>query len=283
MTVVPAAALAGAALAAGLLLLVHGARRLPRPDRRTARRQVAGRRPATVAAAALAGVLAGVATGWPVAAVAVGAVVWWLPAVWGTGRAEKHARDRVEAVATWAEMLRDTLSAAAGLEQTILATAALAPPAIRTDVTALAGAVRGGARLPAALAAFADELAEPTTDLVVAALLHAAQHQSAHLGERLGVLAAAARERATAAARVTAERARTRAAVRIIVALTVVMVGGLVVFNRGFLTPYSGPTGQVVLAVVAGIFAAGFAWLHRLSRLPTPPRVLTPTEPAEPS
>ena len=56
------------------------------------------------------------------------------------GRDPEHARRvaRIEAVATWTEMLRDTLSAAAGLEQAILATAPLAPVAIRGEITELA-------------------------------------------------------------------------------------------------------------------------------------------------
>ena len=45
---------------------------------------------------------------------------------------------RVEAIAGWAEMLRDTIAAAAGLEQAIAATAPLAPPPIRDEVVMLA-------------------------------------------------------------------------------------------------------------------------------------------------
>jgi len=39
--------------------------------------------------------------------------------------------------------------------------------------------------------------------------------------------------------------------------------------------PYGTPAGQVALAVVVAIFAAGFAWLRSLSRAETPERILS--------
>src|SRR5688500_1656933 len=116
------AAILGAALAAGILLIISGVRRRVRPERRQSGRR--GRvNPAVVAAAGLTAVAVAVLTGWLVGAAAAAATMWFLPTIWGAAKAEQRSRERVEAVATWAEMLRDTLSSAAGLEQTILATA----------------------------------------------------------------------------------------------------------------------------------------------------------------
>jgi hypothetical protein len=47
--------------------------------------------------------------------------------------------------------------------------------------------------------------------------------------------------------------------------MTVVFAGFLVVFSRDYVRPYSSPAGQVALAVVIGMFAAGFAWMRQLS------------------
>src|SRR6185503_17879163 len=107
-----------------------------------------------------------------------------------------HAVARIEAVATWTELLRDTLSSAAGLEQAIAATAVVAPDPIRAQVRTLAGAVRGGVRLPHALRAFAADLADPTADLVVRALAQAAGHHGGQLTDCLTSLATTAREQA---------------------------------------------------------------------------------------
>jgi hypothetical protein len=48
----------------------------------------------------------------------------------------------------------------------------------------------------------------------------------------------------------------------------------MVIFNRDFLSAYDSTGGQVMLLLVGGMFAAGFAWLARLSHIPDTPRVL---------
>ena len=82
-------------------------------------------------------------------------------------------------------MLHDTLAGAAGLEQAIVASAPVAPVAIRTEVVSCAVAIERD-RLGAALRQLAEDVRDPTMDLVVAALLLAAEHQAAHLGDLLG-------------------------------------------------------------------------------------------------
>src|SRR3546814_11393172 len=79
----------------------------------------------------------------------------------------------IEGIASWAEMLRDTMAAAGGLEQSIIASATVAPPAIRREVAALAVRLERE-RLPIALQEFATQVDDPTCALVVAALLLAA-------------------------------------------------------------------------------------------------------------
>ncbi|MFV2102088.1 type II secretion system F family protein [Micromonospora sp. LOL_024] len=265
----------GLGCAAGLLLVVDGLRRRP-PGAAPARR----RRAWTSAdrhrllAAVAAGLGAAAVTRWPVAALLAAAAVWALPRVLGPDREHQRAIARIEAVATWAELLRDTLSSAAGLEQAITATAPVTPQPIRPQVQALAATVRGGARLPDALRAFATDLADPTADLVVRALTQAAGYHGGQLSECLASLAATARELAGIRMRVATKRAATRTAARVITGTSVAMVAGLIVLNRGFLTPYQSVVGQLVLLVVGAVFAGGFWWLARASRVPEPPRVL---------
>jgi tight adherence protein B len=186
---------------------------------------------------------------------------------------------RIEAVASWTEMLRDTLSAAAGLEQAILATAPLAPVAIRSEVAGLASRVQNGHRLAPALRQLAEELADPTADLVIAALVLAAEHQARQLGELLGSLAETARSQAAMRMRVETGRARTRTSVRVVVATTIVFAVGVVVFNRAYLTAYDSVLGQAVLLVIGGLFGTGFAWLVRIAAGRATARVLTLNEP----
>ena len=146
-------------------------------------------------------------------AVALGLV---LPDAIRRHRVQSRAASRIEAIAAWAEMLRDAMAGAAGLESALVATAPAAPLAIRSDVQELAASLTGE-RIGTALRHFADRVADPTCDLVVAALLMAAEHQGRQLGELLGALAASAREDAAMRLRVEAGRAQIRGDLQIIV------------------------------------------------------------------
>lgn len=283
----PVAAACGAVVGLGVTLLVLGVRGVERPvarpvdgplDRRGWRERLAvwrhQRMAPRLAGAMVVGLLAGLFTGWPAAAVLAGLAVWALPSITGPDR--EHARQvaRIEAVAVWAEMLRDTLASAAGLQQAILATAETAPGAIRTEVHALRDRIEDGQRLADALRGFARDLADPTGDLVVVALVQAAERQARNLGDLLGALATSARDQATMRLRVAAGQARTRTSVRTIVGGTVAMAVGLVLINRTYLDPYDTLAGQLVLSLIGGMFAAGLIWLDRIARPKQAPRVL---------
>jgi len=222
-----------------------------------------------------AGVLVGAITRWPVGALLAAGAGAFLPDLAGGQAAQQAAVARAEAMAAWAEMLRDTLAGAAGLEQATVATAPLAP---RPDppTGARPGRASGapGARLVPALHAFADELADPTADLVVAALVLSSQRQARRVGELLGALARAARDDATMRLRVEAGRARTRTSARVVVGVTLAMAVGLVVLNRGYLAPYDSALGQLILAGVGGLFGTAFWWLARMARVEAPQRLL---------
>ena len=173
-------------------------------------------------------------------------------------------------------MMRDTLAAAAGLEQAILASAAVAPDPIRTEITALAAQVETGQRLAPSLQRLADDLDDPTADLVISALVLASTQQARNVSDLLGSLAVTARAQASMRMRVEAGRARTRTSVRIIVATTVFFAAVLVVLNRDYLSVYDSPGGQLVLLVIGALFAAGFAGLARIATVAEPTRVLAP-------
>ncbi len=267
-------ALLGAGVGLGLVLVWAGWRgvSMPRPLRRPARPQVEG---VTLRLGLAAGsaVVVGAATGWPVGALLAGAAGWGLPGLLGGAKGRAEALARIEAVAAWAEMLRDTMAGAAGLEQAIVATAPVAPLALRAEIAAIALRL-DGERLAPALRAFADEVADPTMDLVVAALVLAAEHQAARLGELLGTLAQAARDQATMRLRVKAGRARSRTSVKVVVGVTAGLALGLVLLNCSYLAPYGSALGQVVLALVGAMFAGAFIWLARMTRPAAPERLL---------
>ena len=267
------AALVGAGIAGGILLIVSGltgrggltVRSMPAIGPETRRRLLL---------AACAGFLAAAFTRWPVAALGAGAAGWWWPELFGGRATRQQAIARTEAIAAWTEMLRDTISGAHGLEETIVTTAAVAPAPIRREVSILAARL-GQEPLDLALRSFADDLCHPTGDLVVAALTLAARGSVGELGELLSALAGAARDEAAMRLRVEASRSRLRTAVRVIAACTATTAVGLIVLNRSYVAVYGTATGQAVLAFVALTWGLAFRWLARMSEFLGPERFLT--------
>jgi Flp pilus assembly protein TadB len=271
--------LLGLGCAAGLTLILDGLRRRPAGAAPAVWRRrgftAADRTRALIAVAA--GLAAAVLTRWPVAALLTAAAVWALPAILGPDKEHQRTLARIEAIAATAELLSAILSGAAGLEQTITVTAPVTPTAIRPHMLNLAAAIRAGIRLPDALRAFGHDLADPTGDLVVRALLQAASHQGGPLKDCLSRLAVTAREHAGIQMRVATSRAAGRTTVRMITGTALVMIVGLPLLSTTFLAPYRSTTGQLALLLIGGVFAVGFAWLARLARTVQPPRIFGPT------
>lgn len=228
-----------------------------------------------LAGAAIGGAIALATTRWPVAVLAAMGLGFFFRDIFFANERGASDVDRSVAVASWTEMLRDTLSASSGLEEAIAATAPLAPPAMKP---ALAGLMARLGRVPlaAALADFANDLADPTGDLVASALILGARGEAQQLGELLSALAESARDDASMRLEVHAARAATQTSVRVVAGITIAMVAGLLLLNRSYLQPYHGVGGQTVLAIVFGLFAVGLIWLRRMSRFKAPERFLAP-------
>lgn len=274
------AALAGALVAGGSWLAVTSWRPQAIPARRPKRgagldRQSRQRLVACVAA----GLVALVVTRWPVAAIAAG-VAGWLLAGPNAGAARRREAEQTEAIALWAEMLRDAMGTGRGVEGVLVATAGVAPLPIRPAVEALAGRLqpaRNGDRrvtLDEALGQLAVDLAHPLGDLVVTALRISAAEGATRVRDVLADLATAAYTSAESTRRIDVARARPRAAMR----YTAGLIGGfvllLLVFSRDYLEPYGSPVGQLVLALVAAYWAVGLWWMHRMGRSDPTPRWL---------
>jgi Flp pilus assembly protein TadB len=279
-------ALCGLGLGFGTVLLVASTRRRGPDGRRWfARRAHARPRrdPRLLATAGAAGVLAVLITDWIVAAPLAAMLVLALPRLLGGTKDQERQAGRIDALAGWTEALRDTLAAAAGLEQAILATARTVAPPIRPQITALAARLGNGERLVPCLRILAEELADPTADLVINALIAASEHQARQLAALLGRLAHIARARVEMRQRVETSRARTKTTMRVITVTFAVFAGGLILLNRPFLRPYDSPSGQLVLLVIGGVFVGAFTWLRAMARMPEPERFLAPDRTVDPA
>ncbi|MFS0886679.1 type II secretion system F family protein [Aeromicrobium sp. 179-A 4D2 NHS] len=273
----PLIMLLGALVGAGVLLVVIGMSERDEDAPVRASRSLRDRIQGSARRALLgvgAGLIVLLLTGWPVLGIAIGLFVWFAPMLFGGVASEKRAMARLEGLAAWTESLRDTIAGAVGLEQAIPATAYAASPAIRPALIRLTDRLRVRTPLPTALQGFADDIDDPSADLIVATLILNARLRGPGLRDVLSSLARSARADLDMRRRVAASRSSTRRSVQIVIGVTVAFVLGLAIFNRSYVAPYSSPVGQVVLILVIGLFAAGFVWMRRLSEFEMPERFL---------
>lgn len=280
------AAFDGLAVGLGLALfiaaLVGFVKREPDPDSLAATFERALRGSTQrLAISGLVGILVALLTGWPVAGIAVCALIFFWGKLFGGMASERLAMQRVEALAMWTESLRDTIAGAVGLEQAIPASARAASPVLRPHLNTLIDRLRARMPLPDALQYLADDIDDASADLVISALMLNAKLRGPGLRDVLGSLAKSAREEVDMRQRVMAQRAGTRRSVQIIVIVVCVVVLGVAFLAGSFVKPYDTLAGQMVLCMVIALFGAGFWWMRRLAEVEPPPRLLVRRSPGE--
>jgi Flp pilus assembly protein TadB len=228
--------------------------------------------------AALAIALAGwVGTGWPALGLGAAVAALGLPAMSGAGARAEGQIERVEAVEEWTRRLADVLAIGVGLEQSIQTAARTAPAPIVAEVATLSARISARTPTESALRRFADDLDDPTADLVVAALILASRRRGPGVAAALTAIADSVGEEVAARRRIEADRAKPRTTARAVTALTLAIIAaGLL--NRGYTGPYGTFLGQVVLAATLGFFGAALWWMHSMTRTTRPARILGPQE-----
>jgi Flp pilus assembly protein TadB len=169
----------------------------------------------------------------------------------------------------WTELLRDTLTGSAGLAQAIVATAGIAPEEIRVPVAHLADRIMSGVPMDDALRIFATDADDPSAEEVTNALRLAATSPAQRLVDLLSALADSTRDQVSMRLRVESSRASARSGVRTVVCFSIGFVALLSVVARSYLAPYGSVTGQLVLVIVVGCYAAGLMLMIRLVRPPS--------------
>lgn len=272
-------AILGAAMGSGAFAAILGWRGVPpRSSTRVPRLLARVQRPTGVRVLRLAAAVAGSAiaigvTKWIVAGVIAAAAGFLSPTVFRAKANREREIDRMVALATWIEMVRDTISAASGLIETLKATAVSAPTALRTPVRQLAARAEREP-LADALAKFADEVDHAVADAVAVNLGLAAANQVGSLQESLAEIAENTRQEVSMRLRIETSRARQFTSARFIVGIVAVFSVGMMAFSRSYLEPFGTVSGQVALAVIGGLFIAAGIALVKMSRFANPPRIL---------
>ena len=266
---------ATAAAALGLLAVLRLARGHSALPKLSLAGALARTKTRQVGVAAVVGAAALLVTRWPLAGLAAGAIVFLWPRLFGGGAAGRRQLEKIEALAAWTESLRDTATAAAGLEQAIPATVGAAHALLRAPVRELAARLDGRVPLPEALARFADDVDDPAADMVVAALSLNARQRAGGLERILTSLAASSRTELEMRRKVEHERRALRRQAQRIALAVVGFVALQALFARGWVEPYSTPLGQLVLAILTAIFLGAFVRMRSLSNSEAESRFLT--------
>ncbi len=214
-------------------------------------------------------------SGWIVPAVVLGVGAWWAAAGWH--RRQRHGQveiERIDALASWIENLRDVLIAGDQPIGAIAATVGTCPPVIRPHVRRLVAGL-GRQDPDIVFRRFADDIDDPIGDLVATGLMIAVRRGARTVGV-LSALAEQARQQADRRRLVEAERAPTRREVTMLTAIMAALVVALFVFGRSdYLRAYDEPSGQLFLAVAVAAYAGLLARVQRLARFPRAGRFLT--------
>ncbi len=285
------AAASAAAIIAGVILGVLGLRRapvptgqspgeradpsLPGPRRSTLLRRLTrvSRRSQILAGAGLVtGLITFLLTGWFLAVVLFPLAFAGVPVLLSAPPSTTRI-DRLEAMEEWTRSLAGVLTVGIGLEQAITATVRSAPAPIRDEVRALVARLQSRWPTEQALRSFADDLEDPTGDLIAANLILAAQRRGAGLADVLEGLADSVADDVRARRAVEADRAKPRATARWVTVITMLALVGLALTGT-YVRPYGTPLGQAILAVLLICYAAVLVWLRSMARGEAAPRFL---------
>ncbi|MBN9610497.1 MAG: hypothetical protein BGO26_16545 [Actinobacteria bacterium 69-20] len=217
----------------------------------------------TVAAAG--GFVVWTLSGWPVAGIATVIAIPGLPKIFGAGRQAAARIAMLQGLEEWVRRLSDAIAAGAGPTQTIAASAAHAPAAIKTAVTRLAAALSAGrADTSAALDRFAAEVDDPLGDMVAIALKITITAPSAKVPDVLRTLAAQLADDVKARREIETDRAEPRSEARMIIAIQIVFAVAIVMFTS-YADTYASFSGQLVLAAIVTVATGALIMLRRLA------------------
>jgi Flp pilus assembly protein TadB len=271
------AILLGGIAGGGVFLLVAAIRGLPvRPPKQgpgRLRRQLNQALSLRGAIALITGIIVLVATRWVVAFIGITLLAYSWQSLGGAAQ-ERKSIARLEALATWTESLRDTIAGAVGLEAAIPASTRVAAPSLAEPLVALVDRLHTRVPMHEALRRFAEDLNDPSSDLIIAALIINSRLRGPGLRDLLGTLAASVREELDMRRKVNASRQSTRRSVQIVIFVSVGMALALAIMDGSMLRPYDSVYGQLILAVIASVYAAGILWLRKLASFESPERLL---------
>ena len=206
-------------------------------------------------------------TNWWAAGLIVLAASVLIPLMLNERNGQLRDRERLSALASWVESVRDLLAAASGIEEAIVKSADTLPveslirePVWQLKATTEALGLREGLRR------FGEELADPIGDYIAASLLVASERPSGAVHTQLSEASSNARASVALREQVEASRARMWTTASTIMVISVVMVGFVIGTQRTYADWYATGTGQTIFLVCGAVELFAMWWMARMAR-----------------
>lgn len=280
------AALVGAAIAGGLVMLALYFRPAPPKTGRKRKTRTLGqewqRLSKTTRNRLVVGIIVGLAvaivTNLPVMVIVIPAAWIGLPLL--LGKPSTYERDLLLALEGWARALSST--AATGsftLTDVIGITRGTVPTLLRAPVEKMHARIQSTWSTTDALHAFADELNSSYADEVVIYLVQAAEFNSSGLARALTGVADNLASQAKLRIDLQTERDKPRRTMATMTGIIAVVVAGIVLFSgTEQMAFYKTPAGTVLLTLILGSFVLLLIWAKSLTRVTGEPRILHVTQ-----
>ncbi len=273
------AALTGALLTGGVLLLIAGLRRAPVMPKnldavgRPRLARLPHRTLLLAGIATVAGLVVGLLTGWVIAVPLFPAAVIGLPWLLGNP-GEARLIERLEGLAEWTRNLAGVIRVGASLERALVDTLRTTPASVHDEVATLIRRLRGKWDTEEALRQFAADFDDVTGDLVAATLILASRTRADGLAAILSGLAESVSAEVASRRQLEADRAKPRQTARL---LTLITVGCLTVLavSGQYLEPYHSPLGQLALAGFLALYVALLIVMKKMAAVVPLPRFLS--------
>lgn len=268
------AALSTAAILTGVLALVLSTRVPTQPKKRSRSRIPAMRKKTLtrIGVGLVVGIGAAALTGLTILVILAPLAFVGVPYLLGGGEG-KHQIKRLEALESWTRTLTGLSVTGSTIEQALVASYSTAQDEIKGDLQRLIKRIDAGWSTSEALAKFASDLDDPTADFIVAVLTMSTTMRGPGLANALEDLATIVSSEAQARRSIEADRAKPRSTARWV---TIIFITGLIGFTlSGYLSPYAASAGgQVILALLLGIFVLLLWWMKRIAKDRPTPRIL---------
>ena len=271
-----AATAAGALVAGGLVAVLAGAlRSWPQPESRRSpssgsawsrwTRRPPGsrgrRRDVVLLASVLGGLGLAALSGWVVTVPLVPVLVFGLPYLLTLPKARDV--ELLEALDRWVRSLASTLTTGKSITDAIRISRRTAPDLLGEELGLLVSRLNNRWETRDALMRFADALASPDADAVVAALILAADRGSSGASVSLHALADSLQSQLKGRRVVDTERSKPYVVVRQVTLITIVSLAVAFLLGRSFFAPYGTPLGQLVLSVLITLYLGSLILMRR--------------------